>query len=57
MLSEIFYLFIAVHVKLGLPLVHIRTYMYMRKGLGIYLENCEKPAATGIEPGASDFSR
>ena len=30
--------------------------MYMRKGLGIFLENCEKPAATRDRPGASDFS-
>ena len=30
------------------------TYIYMRKGLGIFLENCEKPVATR---GASDFSR
>ena len=31
------------------------TYMYMRKGLVVYIENCEKPAAT--RTGGSDFSR
>ena len=26
--------------------LHVHAHKYMRKGLGIYLENCEKPAAT-----------
>ena len=28
------------------PCMYVCMYMYMRKGLGIFLENCEKPAAT-----------
>ena len=29
-----------------LPCLYDWFHMYMRKGLGIFLENCEKPAAT-----------
>ena len=29
-----------------LPIAHTHVHVYMRKGFGIFLENCEKPAAT-----------
>ena len=40
----------------ALPCLVDLFYMYIMKKLRNILENCEKPAATAIEPGASDLS-